>query len=125
VEVSGSWLDPVVPEVAGWTEVDERWVDELVELVDEVASDAADGVTLVMAWTAMPVPIPRNAATLRAPAAILDRAAAWRRLGRRPGVGPGRFREGAVIGGSSFAHRTAPRCRPGLRRSPELAGDRL
>lgn len=54
-----------------------------VALVGEVEPVAVDAEAVVEAtWaapTAMPVPKPRNAATLIAPATTLEREAAWRR----------------------------------------------
>jgi hypothetical protein len=60
-------------------------VDELFE--EPLESALADVAVNVLA--AMPVPSPRNAATLSAPAASRERAAAWRRRFRRgPRLGP-------------------------------------
>lgn len=53
---------------------------DLVDDVEPVAFDAEAATEAIWAApTAMPVPKPRNAATLIVPATTLERAAAWRR----------------------------------------------
>jgi hypothetical protein len=69
-------------DVLGESSVDEVAVDE-VEVEVEAAEDVPAAVAAIRA------PNPRNIATDSAPAATRERAAAWRRFWRGPGLGLG------------------------------------
>jgi hypothetical protein len=88
------WLEPNDEGVAAQVEVDVE-VEDVAELVavDELDDRELEAVVrtevAAAALSAMLLPSPRNAATLRAAAATRDRAAAWGRrrldVGRRTG----------------------------------------